>query len=239
LRWSRASRRPPGPSGCSPPAPRRWCCSTDPAAWPSSRHDLSRWSPCLSSTSWRCPRTPSRRRRRRETVRQASATRRWDVGTWRRSSRPRLLVEEVVDLALRLVLRAAIALLDLPGEDLRVAVNLVEVVVGELAPLLADPTLELLPLTLESFTVHEPASSLRPVGRQDPNARVVPSRFRRVRQRFSRAAIAYDVVSCRPAVVLHAAGARCALHILAGTVLAPSDAHASRGRNVRLHSPPA
>src|SRR5262249_13090743 len=75
------------------------------------------------------------------------------------SLRVRLLVEEVVHLALRFVLRAPVAFLDLAGQDLRVAVNLVEVVIRELAPLLAYLAPELLPLSLERVLVHCCASS--------------------------------------------------------------------------------
>src|SRR5262249_8723392 len=69
-------------------------------------------------------------------------------------SRLRVVLEESVHLPLRIVLRPPIALLDLAGEDLGIAVNLVEVVVGELAPLLAHLPFQLFPLSLEGFLVH-------------------------------------------------------------------------------------
>src|SRR5262249_23507847 len=83
-------------------------------------------------------------------------------------------LHEPIDLALRLVLSTAVALLDLPGQDLGVAVDLIEVVVGELTPLFADVALQLLPLSLEGFLVHRPLPPSSGVdGRIDAGA--VPS----------------------------------------------------------------
>src|SRR5262245_20429622 len=73
-----------------------------------------------------------------------------------------LILEEAVDFSLCLVLGAAVALLNLAGEDLGIAVNLIQIVVSELAPLLPDPALQLFPLSLQDLRVHR--SSFGPGG---------------------------------------------------------------------------
>src|SRR5262249_31386324 len=58
-----------------------------------------------------------------------------------------LIFEEAVHFRLCLILGATVALLNLAGEDLRISVNLIQIVVSELAPLLPDPALQLFPLS--------------------------------------------------------------------------------------------
>src|SRR5688572_2732404 len=60
----------------------------------------------------------------------------------------------VLDLLLGFVLLHAVALLDLAHELVAMAGHLVEFVVGELAPLLLDLALHLLPVTLNRVPVH-------------------------------------------------------------------------------------
>jgi hypothetical protein len=54
--------------------------------------------------------------------------------------------EPAVDLALSFVAGYAVPLLDLAHELLGISFDLIEVIVGELAPLLASPAFELRPL---------------------------------------------------------------------------------------------
>src|SRR5687768_7964143 len=60
----------------------------------------------------------------------------------------------VVHLLLGLVARAAVALLDLAHQLVAAAFHLVELVVGELAPLLLHAALHLLPVALDGVPVH-------------------------------------------------------------------------------------
>ena len=53
-----------------------------------------------------------------------------------------------------LVLGHAVTLLDLASQIFRVAFGNIEIIVGQLAPLLLDAALELLPLALDSIFVH-------------------------------------------------------------------------------------
>src|SRR5262249_46288397 len=68
-----------------------------------------------------------------------------------------LILEEAVHFSLCLVLGAAVALLNLAGKDLGIAVNLIQIVVGELAPLLPDLAFQLFPLSLHGLRVHRPS----------------------------------------------------------------------------------
>jgi hypothetical protein len=63
-------------------------------------------------------------------------------------------LEPAVDLALGLVLRNAIALLETAGELLALALDHVEVVIGELAPLLLNLAFELLPVSFNAIPIH-------------------------------------------------------------------------------------
>src|SRR6478736_1508065 len=63
-------------------------------------------------------------------------------------------VRPVVDLPARFVLRAAILLLDLAHQLVALAADRVELVVGELAPLLLHLPAELLPIALDAIPVH-------------------------------------------------------------------------------------
>src|SRR5690606_5112221 len=63
-------------------------------------------------------------------------------------------VEPLVEAALRLVAAVTVALLDAPDELVVVALGHRQVVVGELAPLLLDVALELLPVALQDVPVH-------------------------------------------------------------------------------------
>src|SRR5262249_35236386 len=62
--------------------------------------------------------------------------------------------EPPIELALRFFAGTAVALLQLAGEDLGVSLDLIDVVVGELPPLLANGPLELRPLPLERIAIH-------------------------------------------------------------------------------------
>ena len=59
-----------------------------------------------------------------------------------------------VELGLGLVLGDAVAFLDLAGKPFAAALDAVEVVVGETAPLLLDRALQLLPVTFDDVAVH-------------------------------------------------------------------------------------
>src|SRR5262249_23750931 len=84
-----------------------------------------------------------------------------------------LIFEEAVHFRLCLVLGAAVALLNLAGEDLGISVNLIQIVVSELAPPLPDPALQLFPLSLQGLRVHHP--SFGPHGpTRDDDARRMP-----------------------------------------------------------------
>src|SRR5690606_3777692 len=62
---------------------------------------------------------------------------------------------EVAHLALRLFLRPAVPLLDLAFELFGAAVDAVEVIIGELAPLLLHLAANLLPVALQLIHVHD------------------------------------------------------------------------------------
>src|SRR5204862_211204 len=101
-------------------------------------------------------------------------TRAWDLGVgesavlaWARD-RPGAF-------ALDLVAIAPVALLELPVEELDIALDLVEVVVGELAPLLADLALDLHPLSLERIGVHSRLLGLRDSMSGIPGSRKPPA----------------------------------------------------------------
>src|SRR5262245_44960488 len=61
---------------------------------------------------------------------------------------------ESAHLTLGLVLREAILLLHLADELVALAVNDVELIVGQLAPLLLDLALELLPVAFDAIPIH-------------------------------------------------------------------------------------
>src|ERR1700730_13384528 len=63
-------------------------------------------------------------------------------------------LEPSVDLAFRLVLRNAIMLLQTAGELLALALDHIEVVVGELAPLLLSLAFELFPVAFNTIPIH-------------------------------------------------------------------------------------
>src|SRR5262249_31493904 len=67
-------------------------------------------------------------------------------------------VREPLVLLFRLVSRIAVALLEEPKQLLRPAVDLVDVVIRELAPLLLDLPLHLGPLALQNVLVHRISS---------------------------------------------------------------------------------
>jgi hypothetical protein len=64
------------------------------------------------------------------------------------------LVKEPLDFTAGFFFRSTVALLNLSSEDIGIALDLIEVVVGQLAPLLSDMALQLLPLPLECVLVH-------------------------------------------------------------------------------------
>jgi hypothetical protein len=59
-----------------------------------------------------------------------------------------------IDLALGLVALVAIALLDFPDQLVSLACQQIQVIVGELAPLLLRPPLELLPIPFNLIPIH-------------------------------------------------------------------------------------
>src|SRR5262245_65934965 len=69
-----------------------------------------------------------------------------------------------IDLFLSLVASDAVALLDLADELFAAALDQIDVVVGQLAPLFADQSLELRPLALKRVSIHE---VLIPLGSSD------------------------------------------------------------------------
>src|SRR5262249_25717167 len=86
------------------------------------------------------------------------------VPLWFVTARLRSPIEpalEVGDLPFRLVLRVPVALLQHATQLLALTGDLLHVVVGELAPLLADTALELLPLAFDPILIH-PISFRRP-----------------------------------------------------------------------------
>jgi len=77
---------------------------------------------------------------------------------------PALLLEPAVDFSLGFLAAAAVPLLDLADEHFGVALHLVDLVVGELAPLLSDLALQLHPLALEDVEIHRCSSYARHAG---------------------------------------------------------------------------
>src|SRR5678815_151567 len=71
-----------------------------------------------------------------------------------RHERRSVFLEKPIEILLGLVLRATVALLELAEQDLRVALDLIDVVVSELPPLAAYAALQLVPLSLERIRVH-------------------------------------------------------------------------------------
>src|SRR5688572_32371811 len=69
-----------------------------------------------------------------------------------RSGQP---LEPIVDLIPGLILRVAIALLNLAFELIALAVDLGQIIIGEFAPLLLDLAGELFPVTLDAIPIHE------------------------------------------------------------------------------------
>ena len=63
-------------------------------------------------------------------------------------------VEQEAELRARLVLGDAVALLQLAGELLAIAFDQIEVVVGQVSPLLLHLAFELLPVALDAIPVH-------------------------------------------------------------------------------------
>ena len=66
-----------------------------------------------------------------------------------------LITEERIHLALGAILRIAIAFLQKPHELFAVPVDLVKLVVGELAPLRTNFALQLKPFAFQDISVHE------------------------------------------------------------------------------------
>src|SRR5262249_46078124 len=88
-----------------------------------------------------------------------------------RSTAPlRRLLHPVVDRLLGLLLLIAVALLQAAGEFLALAVDDIDVVVGELAPLLAQLAFRLGPVAFNLTQVHRgtPTFMNKPTGRNDP-----------------------------------------------------------------------
>jgi hypothetical protein len=63
-------------------------------------------------------------------------------------------VQPLVDLAIGFVLGFAVALLDLTGQLLAIALDHIEVVISQLAPLRLDLTPELLPIAFDLIPIH-------------------------------------------------------------------------------------
>src|SRR5688572_3401775 len=101
----------------------------------------------------------------------------------------RTLVETslpVLDLAIRLVLRAAVALLDLADELVALAVDDRNVIIGELAPALLDLTLELLPVAFNAIPIHAVLLWVRDYSNA-PKTAEVPPRKSHARRTLSKA----------------------------------------------------
>src|SRR5688572_6510407 len=84
--------------------------------------------------------------------------------------------EKAIHFLPRFFLAATVPFLELAGQDLGIALNLIEVVVRELAPLAANLPLQLEPFSLERIRVHvmPPTLALR----QQDRYRRDPGRFR-------------------------------------------------------------
>src|SRR5262245_41165124 len=67
------------------------------------------------------------------------------------------ILQPGVDFLLSLVLGVTVTLLQTSGEFLALALDDVEIVVGELAPLLLGLALELLPVSLHAIPIHLPS----------------------------------------------------------------------------------
>lgn len=67
-------------------------------------------------------------------------------------------LEPLIDFLLNFVLGAAVPLLELTDQDLPTTGDLVEFVVGEITPLLANMALELLPVSFDGLPIHEMSS---------------------------------------------------------------------------------
>src|SRR5262245_48969919 len=63
-------------------------------------------------------------------------------------------LDPVIDLALGLILGVAVALLQTTGELGALALDDIQIVVGELAPFLLGLTLELFPVTFDAIPIH-------------------------------------------------------------------------------------
>src|SRR5690606_6215119 len=68
--------------------------------------------------------------------------------------RPLVTALPFVNALFGLVARDAIALLDLAGQHVALALNHIQIVVGELAPLLLDLPDQLLPVALDDVAIH-------------------------------------------------------------------------------------
>jgi hypothetical protein len=66
----------------------------------------------------------------------------------------------VIDFALHVIFGLAVSLLDLAFQLLTVTVDLIDLVIGKLAPLLLGVAFELLPVSLKALPVHR-GSSIR------------------------------------------------------------------------------
>src|SRR5215471_1573906 len=73
------------------------------------------------------------------------------------------LTDPLVDLPFGLVASDAVAFLNFAHELLRLALDEVQIVIGQHAPLLANLALELVPLSLERILVHGFPPLLRPM----------------------------------------------------------------------------
>jgi hypothetical protein len=77
-----------------------------------------------------------------------------------KGSLPGLTIVPGIDLLLRLILGVTVSLLDLAFELVTLARDHVQVVVGELTPLLFDLALHLLPISFNAVPVHEYTSTM-------------------------------------------------------------------------------
>src|SRR5579863_3933496 len=77
-----------------------------------------------------------------------------DVSRPRRGGRLRLPIAERIDFLLRALPGVSVAFLEDAHEPLEIAVDLLQIVVGELAPLRLHLALHLMPLSLQLVFVH-------------------------------------------------------------------------------------
>ena len=68
---------------------------------------------------------------------------------------PRLCVNPIVDVLFDLIFRDTVPLLNFPLELITAARDLVQVVVGQVAPPLLDLAFQLFPVSLDSIPVHD------------------------------------------------------------------------------------